>query len=206
MGVHLIGFEPPAEIPVPNVGPFAGRMWITARPSRPGGEPTLICHKGGRERTLDDCRMCARFAAAVDGPGAGESTVCCVWSHRDPVSARMTDASALVTVDEQTSGADAAALAAQHQIHHLLVVSHQALVGLVCRCDLTDGRATTPVGRYMASEVFAIHPSASLGAAASAMRALRVGCLPVVADGFLVGILTTSDLARAGIPAEAFGR
>jgi len=32
MGVHLIGFEPPAEIPVPNVGPFAGRMWITARP------------------------------------------------------------------------------------------------------------------------------------------------------------------------------
>jgi len=57
-----------------------------------------------------------------------------------------------------------------------------------------------------ATEVFAVHPTASLGAAASAMRALRVGCLPVVADGFLVGVLTTSDLARAGIPAQSFGR
>jgi acetoin utilization protein AcuB len=200
MGVHLVGLEPPAELPVVSVGPFTGRRSVVARPREgvPDAEPRLVCHKGGRERTLDDCQMCPRFIGVEAGPGPGEATVCCLWSHRDPVSALMTDTSALVVVAEDTPCEEVDALAAKHGLHHLLVVAHQALVGVVCRCDLGAEHAGRPVSTVMATEIFAVHPTATLGAAASAMRTFRVSCVPVVSDGFLVGVLTTTDLANAG--------
>jgi hypothetical protein len=200
MGVHLIGLQPPAEINVEDVGPFTGYMRVWARPGLRGGEPVLVCHNGGRERTVDDCRMCSRFVDVCDGAGR-ERIVTCAWSHRDPVSARMTDCAALVCVAPETRRRDADELAIREGLHHLLVVSSAALVGVCCRCDLSmeGGRR---VSTCMSTEIFAIHPTASLGAAVSALRWLRIGFLPVVADGFLVGVITRGDLRRAGIPEE----
>jgi CBS domain-containing protein len=116
----------------------------------------------------------------------------------------MTDASALVVIDPSTSCRAAEELACRHAIHHLLVVAHGALVGVLCRCDLALHRDhdDVTIRSLMAEEIFAIHPTATLGAALAAMRTLKVGCLPVVADGFLVGVISRGDLRRAGIPEE----
>ena len=56
----------------------------------------------------------------------------------------------------------------------------------------------------MPEEVITISPTAELAAAARLMTENRIGCLPVLDDGNLVGILTESDLvasiARGGLP------
>jgi signal-transduction protein with cAMP-binding, CBS, and nucleotidyltransferase domain len=193
MGIHLVGCVPPAELRVEEAGPFRGHRLNTAR----GAPPVLTCHPGGRDRTVEDCEMCARFLRVSDGPRPGEVSVTCAWSDRDPVSALMSDASALVFVHPRTSCDDADLLARRHSIGHLLVVQFNALVGVLSRKDLVPGE--TPVVKVMATEIFAIDPTASLGAALGAMRTFRISCLPVVADGFLVGVITRADLRRVGV-------
>ena len=49
----------------------------------------------------------------------------------------------------------------------------------------------------MQTDVITIKPTSHLLAAACSMRAGRVGSLPVVQDGELVGIITERDLVRA---------
>ena len=75
------------------------------------------------------------------------------------------------------------------------------LAGVVCGCDLAAADPEEPVCDVMASEVFAIEQSASLGEAAAAMSALDIGCLPVLRGSWLAGILTRGDLERVGLPA-----
>ena len=52
----------------------------------------------------------------------------------------------------------------------------------------------------MSQEVMAIEPSATLGEAAAAMAALGIGCLPVVSERLVAGIVTLGDLRRFGVP------
>ncbi|HSN33978.1 MAG TPA: CBS domain-containing protein, partial [Ideonella sp.] len=57
----------------------------------------------------------------------------------------------------------------------------------------------------MASTVYAVEPTATLGEAAAAMKALSVGCLPVVERDRPVGVVTRGDLRRAGAPEPELG-
>jgi CBS domain-containing protein len=107
----------------------------------------------------------------------------------------------LVCVAPALDCRSAARIAARAGVHRLLVVDGGALVGIVCRHDL----ALAPeerVGRRMREEVYVIAAAATLGEAAAAMRTLGVGCLPVVREGQLVGILTRGDLVCCGVPEE----
>ncbi|HEX9103441.1 MAG TPA: CBS domain-containing protein [Polyangia bacterium] len=91
-------------------------------------------------------------------------------------------------------------------VRHLFVVDGGKLVGVLCRCDLyPEPEAHEDVATRMASHVYALDPSATLGEAAAAMKALSVGCLPVVHKDRPVGLVTRGDLRRAGAPEPALG-
>ena len=95
------------------------------------------------------------------------------------------------------------------RIRHLPVVSGSRLVGIVSQRDLfraavssllqlggeaeREWLAGIPVRAVMTPRVFTVAPSVSLRAAVRIMLDMRVGCVPVVEDGRLVGLLSESD-------------
>jgi len=86
------------------------------------------------------------------------------------------------------------------------VVDGDKLVGVLCRCDLyPEPEEHEDVAARMASNVYALDPTSTLGEAAAAMKTLAVGCLPVVHKGRPIGVVTRGDLRRAGVPEPALG-
>jgi acetoin utilization protein AcuB len=83
------------------------------------------------------------------------------------------------------------------EIDHLIVVDEKRVVGVVSGRDIIRLREDSPVSEFMSRPVATIEPTATLRRAAGLMRGRAVGCLPVVDDGRLVGIVTTSDLLTA---------
>lgn len=97
------------------------------------------------------------------------------------------------------------------RVRHIPVVDDERrVVGLVTHRDLlaakisalaplSDAERSTlqlaiPVARVMRSDVWTIAPDALAVSAARIMREHRFGCLPVVDDGRLAGIITEADL------------
>jgi CBS-domain-containing membrane protein len=172
------------------------------------GGPTLCdavvdCQLGVRQRTGSECLRCPRLLSWKAGPTNRDITVRCAWLHSDPVSDRMTGFAALVAVSSVRSCAEADRVAAREYVHRLLVIEDRKLVGIVCRHDL-ERAAGEQVASIMQREIYVIGASATLGEAASAMRELDVGCLPVTSEQRLVGIITRGDLVRAGLSADVF--
>ena len=83
-----------------------------------------------------------------------------------------------------------------NQIHHLLVVDGERTVGVVSMRDLAGKLDTALVETVMAQEVATIDAEATLRRAASMMIRGTTGCLPVLENGKLAGIITTTDLMR----------
>jgi acetoin utilization protein AcuB len=115
----------------------------------------------------------------------------------------------VVTLSPQTTAGEALALCRERRIRHLPVLDDGRLVGIVSDRDL---RSATPalgdparaeaLGRIlvrdvMAREVATIRPDDPIEEAANAMREKKIGCLPVVEDGALLGIVTSSDVMEA---------
>lgn len=101
-----------------------------------------------------------------------------------------------------TAVRDAAALIRDHDVSCLMVCEDDRLVGLLTSGDLADrivaeGRpADTPVAEAMTPEPFALPPQALGFDALAAMTERGFSHLPIVEDGRLVGVLTSTDLAR----------
>lgn len=90
---------------------------------------------------------------------------------------------------------------------HLPVVSNGKVVGVLTEKDILKYRAETgglggfdPVERFMSKPPQVISPQGDVADAAAVMVARRIGCLPVVADGELVGMLTRTDILSASSP------
>ena len=87
-----------------------------------------------------------------------------------------------------------------NRIHHLVVASGSTVLGLVTDHDLDrdieNGADQRPVGDVMTSDVVTIPPDATVREAANVMRGRTIGCLPVVQEKKLVGIITRSDLVE----------
>ncbi|MRG93154.1 CBS domain-containing protein [Polyangium spumosum] len=110
----------------------------------------------------------------------------------------------VVTIQEHECVALAEQLMAQGGIRHLPVMRGEALVGLVGDRDIlglvSDGPLLDmPVRDVMAAPVETTGPDEGVDEASARMAARRIDCLPVLEDGRLVGILTSTDvLAERG--------
>lgn len=82
----------------------------------------------------------------------------------------------------------------EDQKHRLIgLVSYRALLRLLARGGLTGEGIKGAVADVMLKTLITIDPEASTLEAIAKMRKHRIGCLPVVKDGELVGIITERD-------------
>ncbi len=124
------------------------------------------------------------------------------------------------TVFSRSNCSDAQELIKKHGVKRLPVLKGDKLVGLVSSNDIANyspSRATslsmgeisyllakTKISDIMTRNPITISSKALLEEAAILIRDSDVGCLPVVDDGKLVGIITSSDLLDAFIELLGF--
>lgn len=107
----------------------------------------------------------------------------------------------VATVSPDASATDAANLLRRREVGSLVVVAAEAAVGIVAESDFValvgeDADPATPVSAFMSAPVVTVTPETTLADAATTMREEGVKKLPVLADGDLVGVVTTTDLAH----------
>ncbi len=104
-----------------------------------------------------------------------------------------------VTATPATRTKDALQTMYVRKIRRMPVVDDQGkLVGIVTQRDLFEkGKADTPVGTIMTRTPYTTAIDASIVHAATLMRNIGVGALPVLDHGQLVGIITESDIFDA---------
>jgi acetoin utilization protein AcuB len=115
----------------------------------------------------------------------------------------------VVVLSPETTAGEALALCRERRIRHLPVLEAGGLVGIVSDRDL---RSAAPglgdparaaalekirVSEVMTRDVATTRPETPIEEAANRMREKRIGCLPVMEDERLVGILTSSDVMEA---------
>jgi len=115
----------------------------------------------------------------------------------------------IVTLAPDETVGTALALCRERRIRHLPVLSEGRLLGIVSDRDL---RSATPafgeperaaalqkilVEDVMATDVIVALPDDPIEQAANTMRERKIGCLPVVENEDIVGILTVSDVMTA---------
>jgi len=117
-----------------------------------------------------------------------------------------------ITITPQTTLPEARRLMDEHLIRRLPVIHKGKLVGIVTRGDVREAQASSatslsvyelnylldqlPAKEFMAYEPITISSDAPIGEAARRMQQHKIGALPVVEYGELVGIITETDLCR----------
>ena len=113
-----------------------------------------------------------------------------------------------ITVGEQTSLGDAYQQMKQHGIRHLPVLRDGRLSGILSERDILRYRATVDislswqrakVGEAMVSPPQTAGPDDSLTEIAGRLAAAKIGAMPVVERGTLVGLVTTTDVLEAEV-------
>jgi acetoin utilization protein AcuB len=132
------------------------------------------------------------------------------------VRSRMT--ADVYTASPTTTIAEALTITRTHRIRHLPVLENQDLVGLVTdrdlrlamppiwaeqRDELHSALHQRRVGEFMLRSIITTTPTTPIEDAARLLYGHRIGCLPVLEDGLLMGILTETDVMRAFV--ELFG-
>ncbi len=111
-----------------------------------------------------------------------------------------------VTIDPDTTLCDAYAIMQKKGFRHLPVLSQGKLVGLVTDRDLrlaTSRLAKRPfdpeaqVREIMSHPVQTAHTNDPVEMAARLMREMKIGCLPVIEESKIVGIVTAADMLDA---------
>src|SRR5439155_1550244 len=92
-----------------------------------------------------------------------------------------------------------------HGIHHLVVLQNGVLAGIITDRDLGGPHASVDlngrtVGELMTPNIVSATPKTTVREAANLLRGHNIGCLPVMEEGKLKGIVTITDLL------DLFGR
>jgi acetoin utilization protein AcuB len=125
----------------------------------------------------------------------------------------------LTTTGPKTSVSEARELMRRKVIRHLLVTEGERLVGIVTDRDIRlnlPSPATSlsvweinylltklTVGDVMTKAVITVEPERPIEDAARLILEHRIGALPVLSEGGLVGILTETDLLRAFVYSQS---
>lgn len=129
------------------------------------------------------------------------------WMTRDPLTAEAKDGLMHARV-----------LMKRHSVRHLPILSGGCLVGVLSDRDLRDYTpsfctsldvyemhymiAKLTVEDAMTPRPVSATPETSMARAGELMIKKKIGCLPVVSEGKVVGILTETDLIRALVSTE----
>ncbi len=86
-------------------------------------------------------------------------------------------------------------------VRHLVVIRDGEMIGIVSQRDLGGRNASRfcadqTVQDLMVRSVTTAEPRTTVRQAANLMRGRGIGCLPVMKEGKLIGIVTTSDLLQ----------
>ncbi len=124
------------------------------------------------------------------------------------VGERMT--TELVSLQDTSKLEDAIRMLQQFRIRHIPVLQGAKLVGVLSDRDVKKATPSvvkgfdrktfysivseTPVSRVMAANPVTIAPTDTIAHAVRTMVEKQVGCLPVVIDGNLLGIITQGDM------------
>jgi acetoin utilization protein AcuB len=115
----------------------------------------------------------------------------------------------VVTLSPAATAGEALAMCRERRIRHLPVMMEGELVGIVSDRDLrsatpafgdpdhAEALASVRVRDVMSTNLLTTRRDEPIEVAANTMREHAIGCLPVVEDGQLMGIITTSDVMEA---------
>ena len=109
----------------------------------------------------------------------------------------------VVCVDTTTTAFQAVSKLIEHDVGCVLVVNGKDVVGVVTKGDILRkvvlkglDPSATPVERVMSQNVATIGKYSSVEEASRLMSERKVSKLPVLEDGKLVGIITSTDIIR----------
>jgi acetoin utilization protein AcuB len=118
----------------------------------------------------------------------------------------------LTTLQETEFLLDATLIFSRASCRHVPILRGKRLVGIVTERDLKHYSpsillgipadeynrlmATTSLSKIMTRDMITIQPDQPVYEAAQILYDRRIGCLPVVEDGELTGIVTTTDMLR----------
>ena len=116
----------------------------------------------------------------------------------------------LITITKDERMITARKIMKEKNIRHLPVVDGKKLIGLVTNMDIRKAEASPAtsleirelhylldkltVGEIMTRNVITISPDISVEEATTLIHDNKIGCLPVVEDGNLVGMITENDV------------
>jgi CBS domain-containing protein len=130
------------------------------------------------------------------------------------VKEAMTDRIKTVSLNQSLS--DVRSIFEEEGFRHLPVMGNDGIVGIITHTDLmrvTYGAhiadadfevnrlilESTTVEEAMSKNLYTIDPEDGLAEAARIMKTYKVGCVPVVENGKLYGLITTTDVLTAYI-------
>jgi len=116
----------------------------------------------------------------------------------------------VMTITQDKPATIAKKILTENNIRHLPVVTGKHLIGLVTNMDIRKAEASPipslgshelnylldkiTVGEIMTRNVITIAPDISVEEAATLLHDNKIGCLPVVENGALAGMLTENDV------------
>ncbi|HYL59804.1 MAG TPA: CBS domain-containing protein [Candidatus Acidoferrales bacterium] len=105
-----------------------------------------------------------------------------------------------IVINSDDTLANAKAVMDRGRFRRLPVVDQEKLVGIVTERDVrehTGYLGSTRVNAAMRTALITVSPYATVEEAARLMLGHKIGGLPILDEGKLVGIVTTSDLLKA---------
>ncbi len=118
----------------------------------------------------------------------------------------------LVTIDPQTTLPEAYKLMKKFDIRRLPVIDFGKLVGILTLGDIREARPSQvtsisiyelnyllsqlKIERVMSANPITVSSEATIGQAAKLMYDHKIGCLPVIENERLIGLITESDIFR----------